>query len=60
MIIAVFWITLIYFCFFEAKIDRKLALLYLANDVVQNSRKKSKELIVYFGKAFKDTFSCLK
>ena len=40
--------------------DRKLALLYLANDVVQNSRKKSKELIVFFGKAFKDTFSYLK
>ena len=43
-----------------AKLDRKLALLYLANDVVQNSRKKSKELILYFGKAFKETFLYLK
>ena len=35
-------------------------LFYLANDVVQNSRKKSKELIQYFGKAFRETIPYMK
>ena len=46
--------------FFAAKIERKLALFYLANDVVQNSRKKSKDFVMFFGKAFKETISHLQ
>eukprot|EP00794_Sanderia_malayensis_P010009 gene10009-11032_t len=38
----------------KVKPDRKMALFYLANDVVQNCRKKSRELIMFFAKAFKE------
>lgn len=31
---------------------KRLGLFYLANDVVQNGRKKAKDLVLAFGKAF--------
>ena len=40
--------------FFLVKPDKRISLFYLANDVVQNGRKKAKGLVTAFGKAFYD------
>lgn len=43
----------------NTKNDRKLTMLYLANDVVQNARKKHPEIVKEFGTVMKPVFSHL-
>ncbi|XP_066929907.1 regulation of nuclear pre-mRNA domain-containing protein 1A-like [Clytia hemisphaerica] len=38
----------------KAKVEKRISLFYLANDVIQNGRKKAKDLVTAFGKAFLD------
>ena len=38
-----------YFVFLANKPDKKLGLFYLVNDVVQNGRRKAKDLVTAFG-----------
>jgi len=41
------------FCIFASvKPEKRIGLFYLANDIVQNGRKKAKDLVTAFGKAF--------
>jgi len=42
-----------------SKPERKLGLFYLANDVVQNGKRKAKELTHYFAKVFKEALPML-
>ena len=42
------------------KPERRLALFYLANDVVQNGKRKAKDLVDMFGKAFMDSMPLLR
>jgi regulator of Ty1 transposition protein 103 len=47
----------IYFCaFFTAKDNRKLTFMYLANDVIQNSKKKGPEFGKEFGNVLRKAF----
>lgn len=45
---------------FIAKPDRRLVLFYLANDVIQNSRKKGKEFSQSFCKVLGDSMQYLR
>lgn len=47
-------------CCSANKPEKRLVLFYLANDVVQNGRKKARDLIVQFGKTFYDAVALLK
>lgn len=53
---------MIYLVFFIllAKPDRRLVLFYLANDVIQNSRKKGKEFSQSFNKVLGDSMQYLR
>ncbi|XP_046839105.1 regulation of nuclear pre-mRNA domain-containing protein 1A-like [Xenia sp. Carnegie-2017] len=44
----------------KAKPDRRLVLFYLANDVIQNSRKKGKEFSASFGKVLGESMQYLR
>ena len=45
---------------FVAKPDRRLIMFYLANDVIQNSRKKGKEFSQSFTKVLGDSMQYLR
>ena len=45
---------------FLAKPDRRLIMFYLANDVIQNSRKKGKEFSQSFTKVLGDSMQYLR
>ena len=49
-----------FFVFSASKADRRLVLFYLANDVLQNSRKKGKEFSNAFTKILRDAMQLLR
>ena len=49
-----------FFVFSASKADRRLVLFYLANDVLQNSRKKGKEFSNAFTKILREAMQLLR
>ena len=54
------WVNVCYLLIFIAKPDRRLVLFYLANDIIQNSRKKGKEFSQSFSKVLGDAMQYLR
>lgn len=54
------WFLTFFVFMFIAKPDRRLVLFYLANDVIQNSRKKGKEFSQSFCKVLGDSMQYLR